>query len=103
MKERVLNIFPSGFIGSWPSDSGSSAQGFFTVFLNVLFIAFFILILSACGPTIERSINFDPSEPLRVAVMPVRHEGASLEFAPPTDNLLIDQVGIVSSEQADSK
>jgi hypothetical protein len=56
--------------------------------------------VTACGPTVTHTVNFNPSEPLRLAVLPFRYVGdgaSSSEVAPPTSNLLIDSINPLAS------
>jgi len=62
-----------------------------------------LVILSACTPKLKYKLKFNPEHHLRIAVMPfsqVDKNGAvipSNELMPPTSNLLIDKVGLISS------
>lgn len=72
----------------------------------ILYIAtgLYVLITAlACTPTLKYQLKFNPDQHLRVAVMPfalVNDKGEIIpgnELMPPTSNLLIDSVSLVSS------
>lgn len=68
--------------------------------LNVGLLVCAFVSITACGPTVTHSVNFNPTEPLRLAVLPFRYasdDGSSSEVAPPTSNLLIDSINPLAS------
>jgi hypothetical protein len=67
---------------------------------NLTIISFLTLILfSGCSSKFEHKISFNQYERIRIAVMPFRYlAGTESEEAPPTPNLLIDNVPIVSEK-----
>ncbi len=56
------------------------------------------LFLAGCSGTFKSSVNFNPSQPLRIAVLPFVQVDKNGEFAQVDENLLIDNVGLVSSK-----
>jgi hypothetical protein len=67
---------------------------------RVLTTLSFCSVFFGCGPQITRSLNFNPTEPLRLAVLPFlyQEEGKmQAEVAPPTSNLLIDSINPLAS------
>ncbi len=54
--------------------------------------------LSACSGTFENKLDFNPTEPIRVAVLPFYQLDSKGNIDNAKDDLLIDQVGLVSSE-----
>lgn len=56
------------------------------------------VVLSACGGSFHSEVRFNPAEPIRIAVLPftqVDDSGNAIEADP---NMLIDNVGLVSSK-----
>ena len=56
-----------------------------------------LLALSACTTKYQNSLNFDPSEPLRVVILPFAQVNGKGEFVEPVASLGIDKVALVSS------
>lgn len=57
-----------------------------------------IVALSACTGTFRQRIDFNPSEPIRIAVLPFAQVDDKGELVQTDENLLIDNVGLVSSK-----
>jgi hypothetical protein len=57
-----------------------------------------ILALSACTGTFRQKVDFNPSEPIRIAVLPFAQVNDKGELVQTDENLLIDNVGLVSSK-----
>lgn len=57
-----------------------------------------IAALSACSGTYKHSVNFNPGQPIRIAVLPFAQVDNSGAFVTPDESLLIDNVALVSSE-----
>jgi len=70
------------------------------VSVTVLRSILLILTASLCGcvGTYKNAINFNPQEPIRVAVMPFAQVNAKGEFIEPDSSLLIDDVSLISSQ-----
>lgn len=56
-----------------------------------------LLALTACTTKYQNSLNFDPSEPLRVVILPFAQVNEKGEFIEPDASLGIDKVALVSS------
>ena len=56
-----------------------------------------VALLSACAGTYKNSVNFNPREPIRVAVMPFAQVDSQGKFVTPDASLLIDNVELISS------
>jgi len=55
--------------------------------------------LASCGGSFSHRLALKPNEPLRLAVVPFRYLNSDgMETAPPTENLLIDNVNPLASE-----
>jgi hypothetical protein len=73
------------------------------VVLYVTLSAYTLTMFSACTPKLKYQLKFNPDQQLRVAVLPFAQnddKGEVIpgnELMPPTSNLLIDHVGLVSS------
>ncbi|MBX7144843.1 MAG: DUF799 domain-containing protein [Oligoflexia bacterium] len=65
-----------------------------------IFRFLFIFALCSCSTKVNQVLNFNPGEPLRVAVMPFAFVDSKGEFAEPDSSLLIDDVELVSSHPA---
>lgn len=66
--------------------------------LRLSFITLIATMASACVGTYKNSLNFNPSEPLRVAVLPFAQVNSKGEIMETDPNLLIDNVALVSSK-----
>lgn len=65
-------------------------------------IILFILVLTiGCSGVYKNNVNFNPLEPIRVAVLPFAFMDSNGSFIDPDKSLLIDQVGLLSSELKD--
>ncbi|RIL11121.1 MAG: hypothetical protein DCC75_02955 [Proteobacteria bacterium] len=58
----------------------------------------FVLILGGCASTYKNKVDFNPLEPIRVAVLPFYYVDSKGGVVENDADLLIDQVGLVSSE-----
>jgi len=73
--------------------------------ISLRFAVFAALMLSgsgACAPTATHKIDFNPSEPLRVMVLPFVQIGEKGEFIEPSPGLFIDAVPLVSAKLEDT-
>ena len=57
-----------------------------------------ILALPGCAATYKHTLNFNPSEPLRIAVLPFAQVDSDGAFVQDDENLLIDNIALVSSK-----
>jgi hypothetical protein len=57
-----------------------------------------VLFLFGCAGTYNNSLSFNPLEPIRVAVLPFAFTDSKGTIVEPDKNLLLDQVGLVSSK-----
>lgn len=65
----------------------------------IRYVGIFLLpLLSACSGIFKNKLDFNPSEPIRIAVLPFYQVDSKGALANHKDDLLIDQVGLVSSE-----
>lgn len=77
--------------------------GSLTAALRLTLGFFMVVAMLACSPALKYQLKFNPDQQLRVAVMPfaqVNDKGEIIpgnELMPPTSNLLIDKVSLVSS------
>jgi hypothetical protein len=60
-------------------------------------LAFFVLTLSGCAGSYTHTLNFNPSEPIRIAVLPFAQVNDKGELIRADGDLLIDNVALVSS------
>jgi hypothetical protein len=58
--------------------------------------------LSACSGTFKHTLDFNPSEPIRIAVLPFAQVDPKGKIIQTDGNLLIDQVALVSSKLQDA-
>lgn len=70
--------------------------------LRMLGFVLAALYLFGCAGTYKNSIQFNPLEPVRVAVLPFAFTDEHGEIVAPDKSLLIDQVGLVSSKLKDT-
>jgi hypothetical protein len=56
------------------------------------------LLFTGCSGTFKSSVNFNPTQPIRIAVLPFVQVDENGEFAQVDENLLIDDVSLVSSK-----
>ena len=72
----------------------------FTVKLSILKLALVCLAfsLTACSGSVERKLNFDPSESIRVAVLPFAQVDEKGEVIMEDNSLLVDGVPLVSKK-----
>lgn len=61
-------------------------------------LACVIVTLTACSGTYKHSVNFNPGQPIRIAVLPFAQVDESGAFVTPDEGLLIDNVALVSSQ-----
>ena len=64
----------------------------------VLFLLALCSSASGCAGTYKQQLDFDPAEPLRVAVLPFVYVDDSGKIIPEDADLLVDKIGLVSSE-----
>lgn len=69
--------------------------------LNAITVAG-LFCLSACAGTFKHEINFNPSEPYRVAVLPFAEVDSSGEIIDANYNLFVDNIPLVSSKLQES-
>jgi hypothetical protein len=55
-------------------------------------------LLPACTGTFTQKVDFNPSEPIRIAVLPFAQVNKQGELVQTDENMLIDSVGLVSSK-----
>lgn len=55
-------------------------------------------LLSGCAASYDASVNFNPAQPIRIAVLPFAQVDDKGAFVTPDASLLIDNVGLVSSQ-----
>ncbi len=61
-----------------------------------------LVVLSACSSTYKHTLDFDSTEPLRVAVLPFAYENGQGEMVDLKPDLLIDNISVVSSKLEDA-
>ena len=61
-------------------------------------VAFFVVALSGCAGSYTHTLNFNPSEPIRIAVLPFAQVDEKGALVRADENLLIDNVSLVSSQ-----
>jgi hypothetical protein len=66
--------------------------------LSILFAA----ALAGCQATYKHTLNFNPSEPIRIAVLPFAQVDSDGTLTRADESLLIDSVGLVSSKQRET-
>jgi hypothetical protein len=69
-----------------------------SILLRPLIGGFAIIMLSACAGTFKHTVDFNPAEPIRIAVLPFAQVNEKGELVQTDENLLIDNVVIVSSK-----
>jgi len=62
----------------------------------------FIFMLGACASSYKHELNFNPTEPLRVVVLPFQQVNDRGELVSTKSGLAIDKVGVISKELKDS-
>lgn len=60
-----------------------------------------VLILLSCSGTFKHNLEFNPGEPIRVAILPFARVNEQGEVISADGGLLIDEVGVVSSKPSD--
>jgi hypothetical protein len=75
---------------------------FFLQTMNKLIPIFFALLLGGCSTKIKSQLEFDPQEPLRVAVIPFVSVDSKGEFSADESRLIVDNLSLVSKDQAQS-
>lgn len=63
---------------------------------NNIFLIAMLFVLSGCLGTFKHKLNFDPSEPLRVAIVPFAQVDSSGNVIEDTGTLLVDHVVLIS-------
>ena len=61
-------------------------------------VILFLTLVSGCAGTFKHALNFNPSEPIRVAVLPFGQVDDKGNFIAADSSYLIDNVGLVSSK-----
>jgi hypothetical protein len=66
--------------------------------VSTISIALLTIISLGCGGTFKPQLNFNPSEPIRIAVLPFAQVDEQGQLAQVDESLLIDNVSLVSSK-----
>lgn len=66
--------------------------------LSIIFLA----ALSGCQATYKHTLNFNPSEPIRIAVLPFAQVDSDGKLSRADENLLIDNLALVSEKQRET-
>lgn len=69
---------------------------------NIFSVLAVLVIGSGCQATYKHTLNFNPSEPLRIAVLPFAQVDSDGKLIREDENLLIDNVVLLSSKQKDT-
>lgn len=64
------------------------------------FCFLFMMLVCSCSTKITQTLNFNPGEPLRVAVIPFAFLDSAGKISEPDPDLLIDDVALVSSHSS---
>lgn len=66
--------------------------------MRIVLLSLLCLALGACAASVDSKINFNPSEPLRVAVLPFRQIDSKGELVKGDADILLDNVALVSDK-----
>lgn len=66
--------------------------------ISNLVLAIMALALSSCAGIYKNTLDFNPQEPIRVAILPFAHVDSKGEFIKPDSRLLVDSVALLSDE-----
>ena len=61
-----------------------------------------LLVAAGCSARYEHKLNFNPSEPIRIAVLPFAQTDAEGKLVQEDENILIDNVGLISSKDKET-